>query len=257
MGSRASVRCARRPVASSSCVRCYASAPIKRSIPSAKRSSAGSCATASIEHLQDEEAALLAYEDLLSLVEDVDALRFVQAWATHHDDSKRLADTLGRLARIEQSPTERRDLWMERGRIMRTQIGDPRSALAAYEEALMVEPDFEPALDELLLCSELAGDHARQARALEHKIKLGMSHPTTRCSSSPTCTKGRSTTTRARSMRLQRWAARQPQNPVPLRRLARAVRAQPRLARAARDPRCAGELRSRAARANRSGHSCS
>jgi tetratricopeptide (TPR) repeat protein len=176
-------------------------------------------ATASIEHLQDEQAALLAYEDLLSLVEDLDALRFVQGWATAHDDPKRLADTLGRLARIEQNPTERRDLWMERGRIVRAQLNDPRSALAAFEEALLVEPDFEPALDELLVCAELAGDHARQARTLEHKIKIASQPPDDALMRLADLYEGPLNDDGSAIDALQRWAARQPQNPVPLRRL--------------------------------------
>lgn len=176
-------------------------------------------ATASIEHLQDEQTALAAYEDLLSLVEDVDALRFVQAWATHHDDPKRLADTLGRLARIEPSPAERRDLWMERGRIMRTQLHDPRSALAAYEEALQVDPTFEPALDELLTCSELASDHARQALALEQKIRLGTQPPDDALARLADLYEGPLNDDTSAIDALRRWSARQPKNAVPLRRL--------------------------------------
>lgn len=176
-------------------------------------------ATASIEHLQDERAALTAYEDLLALVEDSDALRFVQAWANRHDDPRRLADALGRLARLETDAQERRNLWMERGRILRTRLDDPRGAQQAYDEALSATPDFEPALDELLVCCQLSGDHSRRARALEQKIGLGTQPPDAALIQLADLYEGPLDDAEAAIDALQRWTSRQPKSPVPLRRL--------------------------------------
>jgi len=176
-------------------------------------------ATALIEHLQDEPAALGAYEGLLALVDDVDALRFVQAWASRHDDPRRLADALGRLARNESDATERRDLWLERGRILRTQLDDPRAALEAFEEALAVSPDFAPALDELLVASELAGDNARLARALEHKLTLGTAQPRSALAQLADLYEGPLDDAARAVSALARWASVAPDDPAPLRRL--------------------------------------
>jgi hypothetical protein len=74
------------------------------------------------------------------------------------------------LARIEQNPEERRDLWMERGRLLRVRLARPQEAIDAFEQALAEDGQFWPALDELVLTAELAGDHLRLAAALERKL---------------------------------------------------------------------------------------
>jgi tetratricopeptide (TPR) repeat protein len=128
-------------------------------------------ATALIEHEQDDDGALAAYEGLLSLGDDVEALRFVQAWAIRHDDPERLVDALSRLARSEAAPEERRDLWMERGRLLRVRLQRPEQAIEAFQQALRLDPQFWPAVDELAISCELANDHAGLAAALERKLQ--------------------------------------------------------------------------------------
>ncbi|MEY4577734.1 MAG: hypothetical protein RL701_2437, partial [Pseudomonadota bacterium] len=176
-------------------------------------------ATAQIEHLQDEQAALAAYEGLLVLADDSDALRFVQAWASQHDDPKRLAEVLSRLARAETDQVERRSLWLERGRILRAQLSDPAAAVEAFEEALNIDPHFEPALDELLLASELASDNPRLARALEQKLKLETDAPVSILARLADLYEGPLGDDDNAIVALARWGVEAPQDPVPLRRL--------------------------------------
>jgi tetratricopeptide (TPR) repeat protein len=128
-------------------------------------------ATALIEHEQDDHGALSAYEGLLALGDDVEALRFVQAWAIRHDDPERLVHALLRLANSEPNAEERRDLWMERGRLLRVRLAKPREAIDAFQQVLKLDPDFWPAIDELVVTCELADDHAGLAAALERKLE--------------------------------------------------------------------------------------
>ncbi|HEY2733701.1 MAG TPA: hypothetical protein VGI70_06935, partial [Polyangiales bacterium] len=131
-------------------------------------------ATALIEHRQDDDGALAAYDSLLALGDDVEALRFVQAWSERHDDPERLASTLLRLARLETQPEERRELWMERGRVLRSRLARPAEAIAAFDKVLAEEPTFWPAVDELIAACELAGNSLRLAAALERKLESGL-----------------------------------------------------------------------------------
>ena len=128
-------------------------------------------ATALIEHEQDDDGAREAYEGLLALADDVEALRFVQAWSIRHDDPERLVQTLLRLAHAEPNLEERRDLWMERGRLLRVRLDRPQQAIEAFRQVLALDPTFWPAVDELALSCEAAGDHAGLAEALERKLQ--------------------------------------------------------------------------------------
>ncbi|HKP62452.1 MAG TPA: tetratricopeptide repeat protein [Polyangiales bacterium] len=127
-------------------------------------------AAALIEHRQDDDGALAAYEGLLTIGDDSEALRFVQSWAMRHDDPERLATALHRLAYVEGLPEERRDLLYERGRLLLTRLERPADAIAAFEEAAAVDPNFAPALDELASACESAGDHVKLAQTIERQL---------------------------------------------------------------------------------------
>lgn len=129
-------------------------------------------AAALIEHREDEAGALDVYETLLSHHEDVDALRFVQAWALRHDDPARLEVALGRLARLEAHAADKRDLLYERGRLLATRLSRPAEAVVVLEEALALDGRFEPALDELISACEATGAHDKLAHALERWLGL-------------------------------------------------------------------------------------
>jgi hypothetical protein len=108
---------------------------------------------------------------MLVLGDDIEGLRFVQAWAVRHDDPARQAHALERLAAGEADPSERRDLFMERGKLLRSRLSDPKTAIVAFEATLALEPQFWPALEELALAAEQAADHPRLAAALERQLQ--------------------------------------------------------------------------------------
>jgi len=187
--------------------------------PEAKAELYRRLATTLIEHQQDESAALAAYEGLLSLIDDPEALHFVQAWASRHEDPRRLADVLSRRAQREPDEHERRDLWLERGRLLRTQLGDAPAAIDAFEEALAIDPEFEPALEELLIASEQAGDHARRAHAIERKLTIGSIEQVRGLSQLADIYEVALGDDARAISALLRWTALEDPNPVPLRRL--------------------------------------
>ena len=113
---------------------------------------------------------MMSQSDRKKLLDDVEALRFVQSWAMRHDDPERLVQALLRLARAEKNPEEQRDLLYERGRLLLTRLARPQDAISAFEEAASVDPSFAPALDELAAACESAGDHARLAQTLERQL---------------------------------------------------------------------------------------
>lgn len=128
-------------------------------------------ATALIEHREDDDGALAAYEGLLGVDDDVEALRFVQSWAIRHDDPERLVSALARLALSEPSQEERRDLLYERGRLLLGRLGRPDEAITAFEQAVTIDPAFAPALDELANACAQAGDQTRLAHTLERQLE--------------------------------------------------------------------------------------
>lgn len=130
-------------------------------------------ASALIDHRQDEAGALAVYEALLAHHEDVDALRFVQAWAVRHDDPERLQSALARLARVETHPADKRDLLYERGRLLRTRLARAQEGLAVLEEVLAIDGRFEPALDELIASCEVVCNYDKLAQTLERKLGIG------------------------------------------------------------------------------------
>ncbi len=127
-------------------------------------------AAAFVEHTQDEASALAVYEELLTLGDDTEALRFVQSWSLRHDDPERLSRALERLARIETSPSDRRDLLLERGHVLQTRLNRPREAITVLEEALALDGRFEPTLLALVAACEAAPDHGKLAAVLERLL---------------------------------------------------------------------------------------
>lgn len=176
-----------------------------------------------IEHRQDDDGALAAYEGLLAVWDDNEALRFVQSWAIRHDDPERLVQVLLRLANAEKNSEERRDLLYERGRLLLTRLSRPTEAIGAFEEAANVDPSFAPALDELAAACEAAGDHVRLAQTLERQLahegsshdRLALVRRLAELYEGPAADDARAADA------LVRWAERDLLSPEPLRRLRR------------------------------------
>jgi tetratricopeptide (TPR) repeat protein len=178
-------------------------------------------AAALIEHRQDDDGALAAYEGLLTIGDDSEALRFVQSWAMRHDDPERLATALHRLAHVETAPDERRDLLYERGRLLLTRLSRPADAIAAFEEAAAVDPSFAPALDELASACESAGDHVKLAQTIERQLAHeGTGHDRlTLVRRLAELYEGPAADDKRAAQALTRWAELDLASPEPLRRL--------------------------------------
>ena len=176
-----------------------------------------------IEHRQDDDGALAAYEGLLAVGDDIEALRFVQSWAIRHEDPERLVQVLLRLAHAEKNPEEQRDLLYERGRLLLTRLARPQEAIGAFEEAASVDPSFAPALDELAAACESAGDHVRLAHTIERQLahegisqdRLTLVRRLAELYEGPAADDKRAAAT------LARWAELDLVSPEPLRRLRR------------------------------------
>jgi tetratricopeptide (TPR) repeat protein len=130
------------------------------------------------EHLNDAERASEAYQALLAIEEDPEALRFMQARALEADDPHALAEVLLRLAKLETDPHELRDLLYEFAHLQHFRLHAARVAIPVLQRILSeLDPEFEPALDELISAAE-AGDDAAAlafglARSFERESDLG------------------------------------------------------------------------------------
>jgi tetratricopeptide (TPR) repeat protein len=123
------------------------------------------------ERLQDPEGAYEAWEQLLHVGEDREALLALQQRALERDDSGALVELLGRLAAIELDPQEQRDLLFDRARLLGARLGRPADAIPDLLRILLeVDPDFELAWGELAAASEAAGDYNGFARVLEQRL---------------------------------------------------------------------------------------
>ncbi|MDH5675174.1 MAG: hypothetical protein OEZ06_23815 [Myxococcales bacterium] len=174
-----------------------------------------------IEHDQDEDGAAAAYEKLLEIREDVDALRFVQSVALRRDDPARLASVLKRLAAIETDPLEQRDLLYEHARLLNTRLSDAPGAIAVLQQLTSQHPDYEPAIDELLSASQSAGDHGTLADTLERLLQNAtelLTRAELAARLADVCEFDLEDPKRA-SRALTAWSEADVQNPEPLRRL--------------------------------------
>lgn len=81
------------------------------------------------------------------------------------------AEAVRRRAEIEQSSATRRDLWFRRGRILET-LGERKSAVHAYRQALRASPYDAPALMRLCDIHRAEGQPAELGKALERLIEV-------------------------------------------------------------------------------------
>jgi tetratricopeptide (TPR) repeat protein len=121
--------------------------------------------------LRDEDAALQTWSRLLRVREDGEALAFLRGQALQRDDMVLLCDCLRRLAALESDASERRDLLYEYGHLLHARLArHPEAAAVLREICEQLDPDFEPALDELVEACEASGDTAGLCWALERVL---------------------------------------------------------------------------------------
>ena len=123
-------------------------------------------------HLNDAERTSAAYAELLTIEEDVPALRFMQARALESGDAGALAEILMRLSKQATDSEELRDLLYDYAHVQNFRLRNPALAVAPLHRILSeLDPQFEPALDELMNAAETANDPIAMAFALTHCIE--------------------------------------------------------------------------------------
>jgi len=133
-----------------------------------------------IEKLDDQDAAAKVYRSILRITDDLEALRFLRIHAHQHDDTKRLVKILAKLVEVETDPKECCELLYEYGRLLNTRMKRPNDAIVALRRLLNdFDPQFEPAIEELLVASEKIGDPSVRVEALERQIAIE-TDPTTK-----------------------------------------------------------------------------
>lgn len=123
------------------------------------------------EKLGDESGAEKAWQKLLEIQEDRDALRFVGAWAEKIGDFERQTNALKRLVTIESDTATQRDLLLECAKILSWRIGRPQEAIGLLVRILEeLHAEYEPAIEELVKTCEAVGDPKALADALERQL---------------------------------------------------------------------------------------
>ncbi|HTU56916.1 MAG TPA: hypothetical protein VMF89_00760, partial [Polyangiales bacterium] len=123
-------------------------------------------------HLNDAERTSAAYAELLTIEEDVPALRFMQARALESGDASALADILMRLSKQATDTEELRDLLYDYAHVQSFRLRNPALAIPPLHRILSeLDPHYEPALDEMLNAAEMASDPIAMAFALTHCIE--------------------------------------------------------------------------------------
>ena len=123
------------------------------------------------EKVSDEQGAAEAYRSLLAIEEDEEALRFLREIAARDDQPVELADVLRRLILLVQDVHERSTLTLDLAFVLHERIERSAEAASALKRLLAAGgPVPHEAVELLLEISELAGDDAGMALALEHGI---------------------------------------------------------------------------------------
>jgi hypothetical protein len=171
-----------------------------------------------VEHRADDEGAAAAYLKLLGLCEDHEALRFLHAYALRRDQPELLASVLGRLAALERDTDERLDLVLLQAQTLRTRLGRPAEGVSALARLHADRPDV---VEELIACCEAAEDFPSLAATLE-RVLLNEHAPQERARIAERvadlCEGVLAEPVRALRA-LDVWAAAEPDDPVPFRRL--------------------------------------
>jgi hypothetical protein len=118
-------------------------------------------------------AASEAYEELLRIRDDSEALDHLCREAREIDEPVKLENLLERLAGRTDDAVVKRDLWLERARLLADRLERPTEAIALLRK-LLVELDRTnvAAIDELLITAETQDDFAALAFGLELRLAL-------------------------------------------------------------------------------------
>ncbi len=123
--------------------------------------------------VRNEDAAAEAWQEVLVAGEDEEALRFLVAHARARVHLSELEDTLGRLAALVDSDAERRDLMLERARVLSDAMGEPRRAISVLRDFVeRLDGTHVPALSQLAELCEEVSDLAGLSMSLERQLAI-------------------------------------------------------------------------------------
>jgi tetratricopeptide (TPR) repeat protein len=121
----------------------------------------------------DADGAIDAYEKLLAVEPDADALEFLSARARERGEHEKLVTLLKRSSELAQSTQERRDLEHEQAVILHDELHRNADALVIWRRIVAdIDPAFRPAIDALEALAEELSDNDTLALALERKLAL-------------------------------------------------------------------------------------
>ncbi len=124
------------------------------------------------EHLRRPDDAIEAYRRALD--EDPSQLDAVQALARLYDRQAmwpELLDNLRQQAALHEDREERVKLLFRAGEVLEREMDDVLTALPTYEEVLVLDPRFEPAISALIRISKLEDYRAQASEILEPLLR--------------------------------------------------------------------------------------
>lgn len=130
-------------------------------------------ARALADRVGNDDAAAEAWQEVLSIGEDEEALRFLRTHAQHKRDPVGLEDAIRRLSSIVNGTNEVRELLLERAELLAEPLARPKDAIAVLRRVVdELAPDHVAALGRLAQLCERVGDLAGLADALWRQLAL-------------------------------------------------------------------------------------
>jgi len=123
--------------------------------------------------VRNEDAAAEAFREVLTAGEDEEALRFLEVYADRTGAHTERADLLGRLSTLVDSETERRDLLIEKARVLSDHLDDDAAALSVLADVVTrVDPNHLGALSRVADLAERLEDKKTLSMALERQLEI-------------------------------------------------------------------------------------
>ncbi len=174
------------------------------------------------DHLGRDDDAADAYRSLLAAQDDEEALRFLIARARTQSHTAELAELVPRLLPFVTEATEKSGLLYEHAERLASQLARPHEAIAALSQIVeQVDPEFEAAVMLLAELCENVADLVGLAKAM--RIQLGMAKSADErvalARRLAELYEGELGVPEDAILMLQRWAADDPQDVAPQRRL--------------------------------------
>jgi tetratricopeptide (TPR) repeat protein len=130
-------------------------------------------ARALADRVGNDDAAAEAWQEVLGIGEDEEALRFLRAHAQHKRDPVALEDAIRRLAALVNGTNEVRELLLERAELLAEQLARPKDAITVLRRVVdEIAPDHVVALGRLAALCERTGDLGGLANALWRQLAL-------------------------------------------------------------------------------------